>query len=102
MSKKTKSLDKYVVAAMIYIVAWSIAFFAAWIVKGEEPSVLEGCILSPGVVELVCAAWIKRGKGADNESDNVSDSGVTGETWDTFCNSGLDPSSPEVDEGQTD
>ena len=98
MSKKTKSLDKYVVAAMIYIVAWSIAFFAAWIVKGEEPSVLEGCILSPGVVELVCAAWIKRGKGAVNEPDNVSDSGVTGETWDTFGDSGIDTGSPEVDE----
>jgi len=98
MSKKTKSLDKYVVAAMIYIVAWSIAFFTAWIVKGEEPSVLEGCILSPGVVELVCAAWIKRGKGAGNESDNVSDSGVAGEDWDTFADCGIDTDSPEVDE----
>jgi len=98
MSKKTKNLDKYVVAAMIYIVAWSIAFFTAWIVKGEEPSVLEGCILSPGVVELVCAAWIKRGKGAGNESYNVSDSGVTGETWDTFGDCGIDTGSPEVDE----
>lgn len=98
MSKKTKNLDKYVVAAMIYIVAWSIAFFTAWIVKGEEPSVLEGCILSPGVVELVCAAWIKRGKGAGNESYNVSDSGVAGEDWDTFGDSGLDPADPKVDE----
>lgn len=74
--------------------------FTAWIVKGEEPSVLEGCILSPGVVELVCAAWIKRGKGAVNESDNVSDSGITGEDWDNFGDSGLDPSSPEVDENK--
>jgi len=98
MSKKTKNLDKYVVAAMIYIVAWSIAFFTAWIVKGEEPSVLEGCILSPGVVELVCAAWIKRGKGTNSERNNISDSGVTGEDWDNFGDSGLDPSSPEVDE----
>lgn len=98
MSKKTKSLDKYVVAAMLYIVAWSIAFFAAWMIKGEEPSVLEGCILSPGVVELVCAAWIKRGKGAGNESDIVSDSRTVSEDWDTFGDSGLDAGSPEVDE----
>ena len=98
MSKKTKSLDKYVVAAMIYIFGWSIAFFVAWIVKGEEPSVLEGCILSPGVVELVCAAWIKRGKGAVSESDNVSDDGTVSEDWDTFGSCGIDTSSPEVDE----
>lgn len=98
MSKKTKNLDKYVVAAMLYIVVWSIAFFTAWMIKGEEPSVLEGCILSPGVVELVCAAWIKRGKGAVNESDNVSDSRAASENWDTFGDSGIDTGSPEVDE----
>lgn len=98
MSKKTKSLDKYVVAAMLYIVAWSIAFFTAWMIKGEEPSVLEGCILSPGVVELVCAAWIKRGKGTNNERNDISDSGAVSEDWDTFGDSGLDTGSPEVDE----
>lgn len=98
MNRKLKNLDRYVVTAMLYICGWSIAFFIAWIVKGEEPSVLEGCILSPGVVELVCAAWIKRGKGADNESDNVSDSGTVSEDWDTFGDIGLAPSSPEVDE----
>lgn len=70
MSKKTKSLDKYVVAAMIYIVAWSVAFFISWIVFQNEPSVLEGCILSPGVAELVCCAWIKQKKPEEKPTDD--------------------------------
>lgn len=45
--------------AIAYIVGWSIAFFVSWLFKGEEPSVLEGCILAPGVVELVACAFIK-------------------------------------------
>lgn len=98
MNRKLKNLDRYVVTAMLYICGWSIAFFIAWIVKGEEPSVLEGCILSPGVVELVCAAWIKRGKGTNNERNNIPDSGVAGETWDTFSDCGIDTGIPEVDE----
>lgn len=102
MNRKLKNLDRYVVTAMVYIFGWSIAFFVAWLVKGEEPSVLEGCILSPGVVELVCAAWIKRGKGTNNERNNISDSGVIGEDWDTFGDSGLDSVGPKVDEGQAD
>lgn len=57
-----KDLDKYVLIAMVYIFGWSLAFFIAWLVLGEEPSVLEGCILTPGVVELVCTAFIKSGK----------------------------------------
>lgn len=54
-------LDKYLLWAIIYIAAWSVAFFVAWIIKGEEPSVLEGCILAPGVVEMIVCALIKRG-----------------------------------------
>lgn len=60
--KKIDNLSKWVIAAALYIVAWSVVFFIAWLVKGEEPSVLEGCILTPGVVELICSAVIKRGK----------------------------------------
>jgi hypothetical protein len=60
-----KTLDKYVIGAMAYIFGWSLAFFAAWICLGEEPSTLEGCILAPGVVELVCTAVIQRGKVID-------------------------------------
>jgi len=70
MSKKTKSLDKYVVAAMLYIFGWSVAFFISWIVFQNEPSVLEGCILSPGVVELVCCAWIKQKKTEEKPTDD--------------------------------
>ncbi|SDZ87949.1 hypothetical protein SAMN02745687_00909 [Lachnospiraceae bacterium NK3A20] len=57
-----KKLDMYIVLAMLYITGWSIAFFIAWIRLGVEPSTLEGCILTPGVVELVCGAWIKSGR----------------------------------------
>lgn len=57
-----KDLDRYVLIAMLYIFGWSVAFFVAWLVLREEPSVLEGCILTPGVVELVCTAFIKSGK----------------------------------------
>lgn len=65
-----KDLDKYVLIAMVYIFGWSLAFFIAWLVLGEEPSVLEGCILTPGVVELVCTAFIKSGK--KHKEDSVS------------------------------
>lgn len=76
--KKIDNLSKWVIAAALYIVAWSVVFFIAWLVKGEEPSVLEGCILTPGVVELICSAVIKRGKtiyetgeiSNDNTTDN--------------------------------
>lgn len=63
---KMKSLDKYVVIAMLYIFGWSLAFFIAWLIFREEPSVLEGCILAPGVVELVCTAFIQHGKKKDD------------------------------------
>lgn len=63
-----KDLDKYVLIAMVYIFGWSLAFFIAWLVLGEEPSVLEGCILTPGVVELVCTAFIKSGKRKKEEA----------------------------------
>lgn len=68
-----KDLDKYVLIAMLYIFGWSLAFFIAWLVKGEEPSVLEGCILTPGVVELVCTAFIKHGKNKDDDSISIED-----------------------------
>ena len=73
-----KSLDRYVVTAMLYILGWSIAFYVAWIIKGEEPSVLEGCILTPGAVELVCAAWIKNGKGARDERNSIQNNRACG------------------------
>lgn len=62
-----KKLDRYVLGAMLYIIGWSVAFFVAWLVKNQEAAVLEGCILAPGAVELVCAAWIKQGKGKDSQ-----------------------------------
>lgn len=65
-----KDLDKYVLIAMVYIFGWSLAFFIAWLVLGEEPSVLEGCILTPGVVELVCTAFIKSGKRKKEEAES--------------------------------
>lgn len=74
--KKIDNLSKWVIAAALYIVAWSIVFFIAWLVKGEEPSVLEGCILTPGVVELICSAVIKRGK-TTCESGEISNDDTT-------------------------
>lgn len=72
-----KTLDKYVIGAMAYIFGWSLAFFAAWICLGEEPSTLEGCILAPGVVELVCTAIIQRGKVKDvTDKTKPSDDGL--------------------------
>lgn len=74
--KKKKSLDMYVITALLYIIAWSVTFFVAWVVKDNEPSVLEGCILAPGVVELVACAWIKAGKtkwGQSSPDQGISD-----------------------------
>lgn len=68
-----KNLDKYVIGAMLYILAWSVAFFVSWIVLGEEPSTLEGCILAPGVVELVCTAFIQRGKSGQQDQSGAND-----------------------------
>lgn len=94
MKKKFKDLglDGYVLGAVLYIVGWSIVFFIAWLVIREEPAVLEGCILTPGVVELGYTAWLRSNKrkydkenkderynlqdsGADTESDSSPDSG---------------------------
>lgn len=68
-----KDLDKYVLTAMLYIFGWSLAFFIAWIVIGEEPSILEGCILTPGVVELICTAYIKLGKKSNPTTETNDD-----------------------------
>lgn len=74
--KNIDNLSKWVIAAALYIVTWSVVFFIAWLVKGEEPSVLEGCILTPGVVELVCSAVIKRSK-TNSESGEVYNDDTT-------------------------
>lgn len=74
--KKIDNLSKWVIVAALYIVAWSVVFFIAWLVKGEEPSVLEGCILTPGVVELICSAVIKRGK-TTYETGEISNDDTT-------------------------
>lgn len=74
--KNIDNLSKWVIAAALYIVTWSVVFFIAWLVKGEEPSVLEGYILTPGVVELVCSAVIKRGK-TNSESGEVYNDDTT-------------------------
>lgn len=71
--EQLKNLDKYVVGAMLYILAWSVVFFVSWIVKGEEPSTLEGCILAPGVVELVCTAIIQHGKNGQLGQNGAND-----------------------------
>lgn len=68
-----KNLDKYVIGAMLYILAWSVAFFVSWIVLHEEPSTLEGCILAPGVVELVCTAVIQHGKNGQQDQSGTND-----------------------------
>lgn len=68
-----KTLDKYIIAATLYIIFWSVAFFISWLIKGEEPSVLEGCILAPGVVELVCGAIIQHGKNHEGMKDGQRD-----------------------------
>lgn len=60
--KKMDNLTKWTLAAALYIVFWSITFFIAWCLKGEEPGILEGCILAPGVTELICGAVLKLGK----------------------------------------
>lgn len=90
--KKIKGLDKYVIVSLLYIVAWSIAFFVAWIKFQSEPSILEGCILTPGVVELVACAFIKSGKEQKNadspnfvsnmQYDGLSDNGSDQENVD--------------------
>ena len=67
-----KNLDKYVIGAMLYIMAWSVAFLS-WLVLHEEPSTLEGCILAPGVVELVCTAIIQRGKNGQFDQSGAND-----------------------------
>lgn len=69
-----KTLDKYVLGAMAYIFGWSLAFFVAWVCMREEPSTLEGCILAPGVVELICTAVIQHGKKEKN--DQPADDGI--------------------------
>lgn len=60
--KKKDHITFWTVAAALYIVGWSVTFFIAWCVFREEPGILEGCILAPGVVELVMAAVLKLGK----------------------------------------
>lgn len=60
--KKKQNLDKFVVLAMLYIFGWSVAFFVSFLATGNEPGVLEGCILTPGVVELVCTTALKNSK----------------------------------------
>lgn len=80
-----KDLDKYVLIAMVYIFGWSLAFFIAWLVLGEEPSVLEGCILTPGVVELVCTAFIKSGKKHKDGSESEEVEQLPEEDEIQFC-----------------
>lgn len=75
-----KTLDKYLLWAIGYIVAWSVVFFIAWCFKNQEPSVLEGCILAPGVVEMICGAVIKHGKtkyGGESETEPEEEITVT-------------------------
>lgn len=69
MKKKLDKLDLYVIGSAVYIAAWSVAFFIAWCLMETEPNTLEGCILAPGVVEMVMCAIIKRGKQQCGESD---------------------------------
>ena len=71
--KNIDNLSKWVIAAALYIVTWSVVFFVAWMMKGEEPSVLEGCILTPGVVELICSAGIKRGRTTSGSGEVYND-----------------------------
>lgn len=60
--KKKDNITKWTIAAALYIVGWSVTFFVSWCVFREEPGILEGCILAPGVVELVMSAVLKLGK----------------------------------------
>lgn len=75
---KREKMDVFVLSAMLYIVAWSVAFFIAWLVKNNEPGVLEGCILAPGVAELICTAWIKSSKNkyGSYEDSDIPDEGA--------------------------
>lgn len=73
-----KTMDKYLLWAIAYIVIWSIAFFIAWLVKDNEPTILEGCILAPGVLEMLACAYIKRGKVENGEPEGEEhDEGTT-------------------------
>lgn len=71
-----KTLDKYLLWAIEYIVGWSIAFFIAWLKLGVEPSTLEGCILAPAVIEMVACAFIQHGKNGGS-NDKGTDSSET-------------------------
>lgn len=71
-----KTLDKYLMWAIAYIVAWSIAFFVAWIKFQIEPTVLEGCILAPGVVEMIACAFIQNGKKGTNNDEGTNTSEI--------------------------
>lgn len=70
--KRDKNLDKYLMGAIAYIVCWSVAFFAAWLALKMEPGILEGCILAPGVVEMVMCAWIKKGKQGEDPGSEIN------------------------------
>lgn len=71
--RRMKKMDKYLIGSVLYIAAWSIAFFIAWIVLKQEPTILEGCILAPGVVEMVACAWIKRAEPKEKQPPDGSD-----------------------------
>ena len=60
--KPIDSITKWTIAAAAYVISWSIIFYISWIITREEPSVLEGCILSPGVVEMGYTAVLKLAK----------------------------------------
>lgn len=63
-------LDKFVIAALIYIAIWSVLFFISWCIFKTEPNTLEACILAPGVIELMCTSYIKTHKKIDsNETE---------------------------------
>jgi len=71
--KKRNDLDTFVFLAMAYIFGWAIAFFVAWCIKDIEPSILEGCILAPGIMELMCTTYIQTHKENKVEKEGLWD-----------------------------
>lgn len=62
-------LDKFVIAALIYIAIWSVLFFISWCIYKIEPNTLEACILAPGVIELMCTSYIKTHKKINDDDE---------------------------------
>lgn len=69
--KKKNDLDVFVYLAFGYIAIWSLLFFIAWCVYQIEPSTLEACILAPGVIELICTAYIQSHKPKKDDKEEI-------------------------------